>query len=88
MVLCDSEELAYRVVGSDAAVNEVEGPRVAFVVFGLEVVCREERRCRRGADRNVRQERVFCRMVLQLIGACMKFIKSSFREKTLYKLSF
>lgn len=61
--------VAYRVVGGEATVDEVEGPRLAFVVFGLEVVCREERRCRRGADRDVRQERVFRRMVLQLIIA-------------------
>jgi hypothetical protein len=30
-------------------------------------VCREERWCRGSADRDVRQESVVCRMVLQLI---------------------
>jgi hypothetical protein len=59
--------LTYRVVGGEAAIDEVEGPRVTFVIFGLKVVCREERWCRGSADRDVQQESVVCRMVLQLI---------------------
>jgi hypothetical protein len=49
----------YRIVSSDASVNEVKGPGIALLVFRLEVVCREEGRSRGGADCNVRQDCIF-----------------------------
>lgn len=75
---------AYGVVGGEATVDEVEDPRLTFVVFRLEVARREERRRGGGADRNVRQERVLRRPVLQLIIStrfmhactCMELIRN------------
>jgi hypothetical protein len=58
---------AYGIVSGEASVDEVEGPGLAVLVFGLEVVRREEGRRGGGADRDVRQERIFRRPVLQLI---------------------
>lgn len=59
---------AYGIIGGEAAVDEVEGPGLAVLVFRLEVVRREEGRRGGGADRDVRQECIFRRPVLQLIG--------------------
>jgi hypothetical protein len=58
---------SYRVVGGKATVDEVERPLRAILVDRLKVVRREDGGRRRRADRNVREECVFRRPVLQLI---------------------
>ena len=65
---CGGRLGAYGIVGGEASVDEVEGPGLAVLVFGLEVVRREEGRRGGGADRDVRQECIFRRPVLQLIS--------------------
>jgi hypothetical protein len=50
--------MTHRVVCGDAAVDEVEGPGLAILVLGLEVVAGEESRRGGGADADVRQESI------------------------------
>jgi hypothetical protein len=63
------QNTSYRIVGGDAAVDEVEVAGLAGgLVPGLEEVGGEVRRRRRRADAHVREERVLERHGLSLHG--------------------
>jgi hypothetical protein len=56
----------HRVVCGDASDDEIEGPRLAVLVLGLELVAWEVGRCGGGANADVREQSVLGDIVLGL----------------------
>jgi hypothetical protein len=67
--------MTHRVVGSDASVDEVEGPDLAILVLGLKVVAGEVSRRGGRADAHVGEESVLGDVVQGLFSLYMSNVK-------------